>query len=262
MMRKGAAKTVFKITVSVFSLCLLFGHAYADDKRILVFGDSNAWGWQAVAGGAPVTRLSDSRRWAGVLQTGLGADYKVVVDGLSGRTVSSSYPENVATLSGAEFSGENTLRIALAREAPLDLVLIMLGTNDVQAQLGRQTDEIAEGIGKLVAIVRKDYAGVFTKYGAPKVLVIVPPPIGDVSKTPFKDAFAGEAKTKSEQLSAAIFRVAQRDGFPAFDGGQTIKIRSVDGLHLSAKDHSHFGKSLVPVVRRLIGALPDQEKRK
>jgi lysophospholipase L1-like esterase len=261
-MVKILLKIVFKIAAGVFLLCLLFGHAYANERRILVFGDSNAWGWQAVAEGAPVTRFSDSRRWAGVLQTSLGANYKVVVDGLNGRTVNFSYPENVATLAGAEFSGENTLRLALAREAPLDLVLIMLGTNDVQAELGRQTDEIAEGIGKLVSIVRKDYAGVFTKYGAPKVLVIVPPPIGDVSKTPFKDAFAGEAKTKSEQLSAAIYRVAQRENFPVFDAGQIIKIRSVDGLHLTEQDHSYFGKVLVPVVRRLIGPLRGQEKRK
>jgi lysophospholipase L1-like esterase len=259
-------KTIFKIAAGFFSLCLLFSHAYAFDhvheKRVLVFGDSNAWGWQATAEGAPATRLPDAQRWAGVIQTGLGVNYKVIVDGLNGRTVNISYPEKVATLSGAEFSGENTLRLALAREAPLDLVLIMLGTNDVQDELGRKPDEIAEGIGKLVSIVRKDYAGVFTKYGAPKVLVIVPPPIGDVSKTPFKDAFAGEAQRKSEQLSAAIHRVAQRENFPVFDAGQTIKIRSIDGLHLTEQDHSHFGKVLVPVVRRLVGPSPVQGKRK
>jgi lysophospholipase L1-like esterase len=252
MMRRSVSKTMFKIAAGVFSLCLLFGHANANEKRILVFGDSNVWGWQAVAEGAPVRRLSDARRWAGVLQTSLGANYKVVVDGLNGRTVNFNYPEKVATLSGAEFSGENTLRLALAREVPLDLVLIMLGTNDVQAELGRQTDEIAEGIGKLVSIVRKDYAGVFTQYGVPKVLVIVPPPIGDVSKTPFKDAFAGEAKTKSEQLSAAIHRVAQRENFPVFDAGQIIRIRSIDGIHLDSKDHARLGKSLAPLVRGLI----------
>jgi lysophospholipase L1-like esterase len=257
-------KIVLKIAAGFFSLCLLFSHSYshAHEQRILVFGDSNVWGWQAIAEGAPVTRLPDARRWAGVLQTGLGANYKIVVDGLNGRTVNISYPEKVATLSGAEFSGENTLRLALAREAPLDLVLIMLGTNDVQDELGREADEIAEGIGKLVGIVRKDYAGVFTKYGAPKVLVIVPPPIGDTSKTPFKDAFAGEAKRKSGQLSAAIYRIAQRENFPVFDAGKIIKIRSIDGLHLTEQDHSHFGKVLVPVVRRLIGPLPGQEKRK
>jgi lysophospholipase L1-like esterase len=235
-------------------LCALAAQASARDQRILVYGDSNTWGGQAVLSGIPVSRLPDAKRWTGVLQAQLGVRVAVVTDGLSGRTVDLSYPEPVATLQGEAFSGEHGLRLALARETPLDAVVIMLGTNDVQDEFNRTPEQIALGISTLVRIVRKDYAGIFTPYPQPKVLVVAPVPLGDVSKTPFKESFGGDAQRKSAQLASAIAQVAQRERFAVFDAGQVItRASGIDGIHLTPAEHARLGRALAPALRALIG---------
>jgi lysophospholipase L1-like esterase len=238
-------------------LCLLLAlwahDAQAEGQRVLVFGDSNTWGWKPHAGGLPSARLQDRQRWPGVLQQRLGAAYTIVVDGLNGRTADASYAEPVATLQGADFNGELALRVALAREAPLDLVLIMLGTNDTQDPLNRSAAQIAQGVAKLVAIAHKDYAGVFTTAKRPAVLVVVPAALGDIGKTPFKDVFAGGAVAKSEQLAAAIGQRGAADGFAVVDATRFIgRAAGVDGVHLKWQQHQSLGVALAPVVRRAL----------
>ncbi len=236
----------------VLGLLLFVSAAQAAGKRVLVYGDSNTWGWQPVLTGFPASRLSDDERWAGVLEKQLGPGHHLVVDGLNARTVDVSYPTPTATLQGADFNGELGLRAALAREAPLDLVVIMLGTNDVQPELNRSPAQIAQGIGRLVGIARKDHAGVFTTAPRPQVLVVAPAPLGDVGQTPFKDAFAGDAQKKSEQLAAELAQVAQQAGFAFFDAARLLgRAQGLDGVHLSAQQHRQLGRALAPIVRAI-----------
>jgi lysophospholipase L1-like esterase len=242
----AAIKAVF----AALGLVLFVSAAQAAGQRVLVYGDSNSWGWQPVLTGFPASRLGDEARWAGVLQKQLGAGYHVIVDGLNGRTVDVSYPTPTATLQGAEFNGELGLRVALAREAPLYLIIIMLGTNDVQPGLNRTPTQIAQGISKLVGITRQDHGGVFTTAPQPLVLVIAPPPLGDVSKTPFKDAFAGDARRKSESLALNFKQIAEQDGVAFFDSSRAVgHAEGVDGVHLSARQHRRLGQALPSSVR-------------
>jgi lysophospholipase L1-like esterase len=121
----------------------------------------------------------------------------------------------------------------------------------VRDDLNRSPERIAQGLSKLVDIVRKDYAGVFTKYSQPKVLVIAPPPVGDVSQTPIKQFFAN-AQLKSQQLPAAINTEAQKNNYAVFDAGAVTEISGVDGIHLTAGDHLKLGLALAPMVRKLL----------
>jgi lysophospholipase L1-like esterase len=242
-------------------LCLLLAlwahDAQAEGKRVLVFGDSNTWGWKPHSGGLPGARLADRQRWTSVLQQHLGPAYIIVVDGLNGRTVDASYAEPVASLQGADFNGELALRVALAREAPLDLVLIMLGTNDTQDPLNRSAAQIAQGVAKLVAITLKDYAGVFTTAQRPTVLVVAPPALGDISKTPFREVFAGGAREKSGQLAAALAQRGAADGFAVVNATRLVgQAAGVDGVHLTWQQHQRLGVALAPVVRRALTRKP------
>jgi lysophospholipase L1-like esterase len=228
--------------------------------RVLVYGDSNTWGWRPVNAGFPTDRYIDGQRWSGVMQRQLGKQYTVVVDGLSGRTVDVDYPDKIASLTGDQFNGERTLRSALAREAPVHLVVIMLGTNDLRDDLNRSPEQIAAGISRLVGIVRTDFAGVFTTYRRPEVLVVVPPAIGAIDKTPIKQFFAN-ASDKSKRLSAAVQAEANGNGYAMFDAERATRLGGVDGIHMTAADHRRLGAALAGEVVGLLGRKARSTKR-
>ena len=104
--------------------------------RILVFGDSNTWGWIPVERGYPTTRYFAGERWPGVAQAALGERYEVVEEALNGRTTDLADPA-VPELSGAGFDGSAYLPAAVASHLPLALVVIMLGTNDLKTAFDR-----------------------------------------------------------------------------------------------------------------------------
>jgi lysophospholipase L1-like esterase len=238
--------------ITLLTSLVLMTSSYAQEKRILVYGDSNSWGWKPVIDGFPVQRYSDNVRWPGIMQKQLGSGYTVVVDGLSGRTVDVSYPQKTATLEGAEFNGELQLRISLAKNAPIDMVVFMLGTNDLRNDLNRTPEQIAAGISKLVDIARKDYGGVFTTYSKPEVLVISPPPIGDVSKTPIKNFFAN-AGAKSTQLATAFKQQGQLGGYAVIDSSQFIPaIQGIDGIHFTTLEHKMLGMGVTKMIKPVL----------
>ena len=96
----------------------------ADKKRIMCFGDSLTWGWIPVRDGSPTLRYPFEQRWAGAMLNDLGPDYEVIEEGLSARTTDLDDPVD------PRLNGSAYLPSALASHLPLDLVIIMLGTND------------------------------------------------------------------------------------------------------------------------------------
>ena len=131
-------------------------------KRILCFGDSNTWGARADGNG----RYDEETRWTCRLQDLLGSDYTVVEEGHNGRTTVWDDPvEN-------RMAGITYLWPCLESQSPLDLVIIMLGTNDLKPRFGVQAHDIAQSAGRLVDMVQKSSFGPDNK--APKVLLVSP----------------------------------------------------------------------------------------
>ena len=108
-------------------------------RRILCFGDSLTWGWIATPEGAPTTRYPYSERWTGVMAATLGGGYEIIEEGLNARTTSIDDPVD------PRLNGSAYLPTALASHLPLDLVIIMLGTNDAKSFYRRSSYEIALG---------------------------------------------------------------------------------------------------------------------
>src|SRR3712207_6385036 len=131
------------------------GHAAEGaGKRIMGYGDSNTWGYIPVESG-PTTRYPADGRWPGVLKAALGLGYEVIEEGLSARTTDIPDP-TLPHISGAGLDGSAYLSPALATHLPLDLVVIMLGTNDVKKMFDRSPLRVALGVGKLIDIVRSE----------------------------------------------------------------------------------------------------------
>ncbi len=215
-------------------------------KRVLCYGDSLTWGWIPVADGMPTERYQRHSRWTGVLAEQLGDDYTIVEDGLSARTTSADDPTD-ARLNGATY-----LPSCLAAHFPLDLVIIMLGTNDTKAYFRRTPLEIGLGMGVLVTQVLTSAGGVGTSYPAPQVLVVAPPPLGTMPHPWFQLLFEG-GHTKSRQLAEVYSAMASFVKVPFFDAGSVIATDGVDGLHFTEDNNRDLGVALSEQVRAVVG---------
>jgi lysophospholipase L1-like esterase len=249
--------TGIRIPLAAMVIALLaFGTAFAQPpKHVLVYGDSNSWGWMPQQTGAPSVRYNYGERWPDVMAKKLGADFVVSVDALPCRTVDLDYAQPQGNVPGDQLNGLRTLPAAIAREMPVDIVVIMLGTNDVRSDFNQTPEEIAAGIKKLVDAVHASKGGVFTTYPAPQVLIVVPPYVEDTSKTPF-DAVMNGAQAKSRRLAAAVVTVLQGTDATVVDAGNLVTAHGIDGIHLTIADHKAFGEKLAAEVRRALAVNP------
>lgn len=232
-------------------IALAIGPAHADPVRVLVYGDSNSWGWIPSAQGAPTQRHPARSRWPDVMAQALGEGFDVDVDALSGRTVDVGYAEPVGALPGEAFNGRRALPSALAAALPVDVLVIMLGTNDLRPSLSRTPEDIAGSLRRLVEEIPTYQAGVLTTYTAPQVLVVAPPPLGDVSRTPIRGVMAG-AEANSSRLGEAIAAAFQGSRARVFNAGAVITTDGIDGVHFSAAAHQRLGSALANEVRALL----------
>ena len=206
-------------------------------KTILCYGDSNTWG--AVPN--ENRRYDLHERWAGVLRDALGGGFWLIEEGLSGRTTVHSDP-----IEGAHKNGLTHLPAVLESHVPLDLVIIMLGTNDLKMRFSVSAFDIAQGAGTLVHAIQQGTWG-----NVPHVLLIAPPPLTKL--TYFADMFAGGVE-KSRQFAAEYRRVAGELNCAFFDAGTVVTTSDGDGVHWEAEDHRKLGFALVDVVRALLNS--------
>lgn len=206
-------------------------------KRILAFGDSNTWG--SVPGSGE--RFGRDTRWSALLAKQLGETCEVIEEGLCGRTTIWDDPL------GPHTNGRNYLIPCLASHAPLDLVMLMLGTNDLKARFSLPAADIAEGISVLARIVLAGDAGINGR--PPKLLLMAPPPLGELGDNAEKFAGAG---AKSRRFSVLYREVAGELGCAFFDAGEVIRSSDTDGIHLEAGEHVKLANALAPTVKSLI----------
>ncbi|MFL5336349.1 MAG: GDSL-type esterase/lipase family protein [Geminicoccaceae bacterium] len=125
----------------------------AGAHRVMVFGDSIAWGWIPQADGFPTTRFPPEVRWPGVLQAELGDGYDVVEESLNGRTTDLNPPLESVGMEGAGYNGAGYLPAAIGSQMPLALVIVALGTNDLRQENHRSPLEVGLAAMRLASIV-------------------------------------------------------------------------------------------------------------
>jgi lysophospholipase L1-like esterase len=214
--------------------------------RILAFGDSNTWGWIPDGSG---TRYPAAERWTGVLQDELGSKYTVIGDGLVARRTNLD-GMTAGLVDGVFLNGAKTLPAAIARNAPVDQVIIFLGTNDLQAGGERSAQEISEAVGELAQLVTQSENLLYANYPAPDVMVVVPPALGDLSNSPLKGLFqVGHAE--SQKLSAA-FRSLEADDLLELIDGKLLFPEGIgpDGIHLNQKGHRTLGLAISRKIKK------------
>ena len=207
------------------------------EKTILCYGDSNTWGWNP----ATQSRYVRYERWPGVLRHELGEGYLVIEEGLNGRTTVWDDP-----IEGYK-NGKEYLIPCLETHKPIDLVIIMLGTNDLKARFSVPACDVAAGAGVLVDIVAKSETG--PGDDAPQVLLIAPPPIAKLSE--FAEMFLG-GTAKSKMLSHHFRLVAEEHGCALLDASEVIASSDVDGIHFDLSEHRKLGRAVAARVRQMV----------
>lgn len=203
-------------------------------RTILCYGDSNTWGYDPASG----KRFPPDVRWTGVMARELGDEYRVIEEGLNGRTTRWDDPIEPGR------NGFTYLAPCLESHQPLDLVLIMLGTNDLKQRFNLSASDIAESAGGLAGIakhVAQNAAG-----EPPQVLLIAPPAV--TTLTDLDEMFAG-AEPKSRLFSRYYRLAAGWHGAAFFDAGAVIASSPLDGIHFEANAHQILGQALADEVR-------------
>lgn len=207
-------------------------------KTIVCYGDSNTYGAKPV----DCCRHPADVRWTGRLQMLLGQEYRVVEEGCNGRTTVYKAP-------GEEWKcGLGYLRPCLNSHKPVDMVVMMLGTNDLKKLFHVSAKEISEGAERLV---REIYDFADQKQGfRPKVILVSPPEIGaEIEHSCFSGSFDGTAIVRSKEFPKYYREVAERNGCIFFDAAKVVKASKEDCLHLTAEEHAKLAEALCACVK-------------
>ena len=218
----------------------------SNKKTILCYGDSLTYGWVPVLEGGPSWRYAYDERWTGAMDLALGNAYHIVEEGLSGRTTTVDDP-NDPRLNGSAY-----LPSALASHLPLELVIIMLGTNDTKRIFNRSSYDIAYGMLKLVGQTLSCGGGVGTTYPAPKVLVVAPPPLTSMPHPFFESTFGCGGTEKSAGLGQQYKDMADFMKVDFLDAAEIITTQGCDGIHFTKENNLHLGKAIAHKVGEIL----------
>lgn len=210
-------------------------------KAVLCYGDSLTWGYDPEA----IGRHAYEHRWPSVLQKALGDRVRIIAEGLNGRTT--AFDDHLAD---CDRNGARVLPTILQTHAPLDLVIIMLGSNDMKPVVAGSAFAACQGIARLVRLIR-NHIWPF-EFDGPDILIVAPPMLCETANAPFAASYAGGV-AESAKLATLYRDLADELGCGFFDGSSVAKTTPLDGVHMDAENTRALGRGLEPIVRMMLG---------
>lgn len=212
-------------------------------KHIVCFGDSNTHGLCAdpndCADGG--NRFNENERWTCLLQKKLGDDYLVLEEGINGRTTVFPDPNR------EYMSGIDAIYYALMAHEPVDLLVIMLGTNDTRDRIGATAEWIGYGMERLIQNAKSIAAW---KNDTPNILVIAPPPVRRIHKSAPADGY--DQVKKSEVVPQYIEAAASKEKCHFINAGTITQFNEVDGSHLTKSGHLALAEKLSQIIPEIM----------
>ena len=202
-------------------------------KTILCYGDSNTHGTAPLPAPGVDLRHPPGDRWPDVLAAALGDGFRVIDEGLPGRT---TVHDDV--VEGGARNGLSVLPAILHSHKPIDLMLLMLGTNDLKTRFSVSAWEIARSVERLGLMARAEDV-------VKDILLIAPAPVRETGS--LAEVFAG-AEARQNGLDGFISAAADRQGWGFVRAGDHVHVSATDGVHWPPEAHRTFGAALAPVV--------------
>ena len=208
-------------------------------KSILCLGDSNTYGVDPSTG----SRFPREERWTGILQRILGDGYYVIEEGYNSRTTSFN------DASDEMRSALRMIPFLLKTHRPIDLVRIMLGTNDLKTQYSVSAKVSAYAMKKLVESIRKWCRA--EEVNIPQVLIISPIMIGEGIEESIYWENDKTSMLEAEKLPAEYERVADMLGCSFFHASSVAE-PGEDSLHMTKDSHQRFAEAMAVEIRRIL----------
>ena len=209
--------------------------------NILCFGDSNTWGYDP----ANQTRFLKSIRWTGVLQNLLGDNFNIIEEGLNGRTTNVNEREEHSLGYYRAFrSSMDLVSVLIETNSPIDLVVIMLGTNDLKNNFNQSVNDISSNM-RLVCetIINNDYFN-------SKSIILVSPTYINESSSSLLNSFFGTAE-KSKSLAKPYKKIADDLDLFFVDASKSVRTNQIDGLHWDSMQHGDFANSICLKIKSI-----------
>lgn len=219
-------------------------------KTILCYGDSNTWGFMPKPQGPETTaenRYPWGVRWTSRLQIALGSeDYHVAENGVNGRTTMFDCPM-------AEYrNGLKDIDVILQSQHPVDLVIIMLGTNDEKFFFGMSAHMIAKGAERLIERVRQGGYGPGGK--SPEILLMCPIRLHpNMMNSWLNEEFGQHSLDVDAKLSSYLAAKAEALGVHFLDAGAYVTADPADGIHMNEEGHAILAEQVLKKVKEIIG---------
>ena len=179
-----------------------------------------------------------------VMARALGPDHIVIAEGLPGRTTVFDDPTD-----GKHLNGRRLLRACLESHKPVDVLAVLLGTNDLKSMYSASAWEIAQGAGALLDLAAQSRCG--PAGSAPQALLVAPPPTRVTGLGAPFEHILDEADAKSKCFDVAFSAVAADRGVAYLDAGNVIESSPLDGVHWSSEAHRVIGQAIATVVESL-----------
>lgn len=207
-------------------------------KRIVIFGDSNTWGYDAKSGG----RFNESIRWPMAAGELLGDRYRIYEEGLCGRTTCLNDPFSEG------MSGLDYLLPCLQSHSPLDMLVIMLGTNDCKERYSLTGANIALGMRRLVLKA----LGADVWRSVPNILIIAPGPILKECENSPAGGSMGRCSDKSYELAKEYKTVADELNVGFLDAAPYVEMNDIDFMHLTADSHKILAEKVSEIIKNTL----------
>lgn len=213
-------------------------------KTILCYGDSNTYGHNPDQSDPAKARLPRGVRWTGRLQRALGDGCHVIEEGLNGRTTAFDDPTSPGR------NGLSALLPCLQTHQPLDLVVLMLGTNDTKGKYSLPAREIASGMEALVRVALNPFH--YTARQVPRVLVVSPVRVGEGAGERLLDMFDSDSAARSALLAGEYRRIAELYGCAFLDAARFAGPSPLDRVHLDEAGHEALARALAETIASLL----------
>lgn len=209
-------------------------------KTILFFGDSLTWGYNAVTTG----RFPPEVRYTGIVSQNL-PECRIVEEGLKGRT------NALDDCLEPDRNGYQILPMILCTHDPIDILVIMLGTNDTKRKFANSAIEIARGLEMNVRLAQSPQMWDGGK--APQILIISPPVVtGDYAGDVMEGYFDEASQKVSGQLAGEYRKTAERYHCEFLDAQKYTGTCKEDGVHLDAQGHGKLAAAVTAKLREML----------
>lgn len=197
--------------------------------RILCFGDSNTFGYKPDRSG----RFDENTRWTGRIQNKLGDNYRIIEEGLCGRTT--VFEDEIK----ANRRGIELIAPLVESHNPLDVLIVMLGTNDCKIRYGATASVIVKGMEQVIELAKSKASDNM------KVLIVSPILLGEgVGEEGYDPKFDKRSEEVCSQLAAEYERLAKENAYYYLDAARYATASSIDREHLDATGHERLADAI------------------